>query len=102
MNAKVAVLGTLRFPPERLDEVLPHLQQLIAATYRSDGCIAYDAALDPFDKGLIRFCELWPDHESLARHLQAPHIAPWRAVTRHCGLIARQFVAYDVSGSKQV
>jgi quinol monooxygenase YgiN len=102
MNAKVAVFGTLRFPPGRMDEVLPHLRQLIEATYKSDGCIAYEAALDPFDRGLVRFSELWPDQESLSRHLQAPHIAPWRAASRHCGLLDRQFVAYEVSGSREI
>jgi quinol monooxygenase YgiN len=102
MTPIVAVLGTLRFPPERIEEVLPHLKTLVEATYRSDGCIAYDVALDPFDRGLVRFSELWPDHDSLARHLRAPHIEPWRAVARSCGLMSRKFTAYDVSGSREV
>lgn len=102
MQPTVAVFGTLRFPPERIPELLPHLRQLVEATYRSDGCIAYDVAEDPFDPGLIRFSELWPDHESLARHLRAPHIEPWRAVARACGLLDRKFIAYDITGSRAV
>jgi quinol monooxygenase YgiN len=102
MQPTVAVFGTLRFPPERIAEILPHLRQLVEATYRSDGCIAYDVGLDPFDPGLIRFSELWPDHETLAKHLQAPHIEPWRAVARSCGLLERNFVAYDILGSHAV
>ena len=99
---KVAVFGILRFPPERMPEVRPHLEALVEATYRNDGCIAYDVGEDPFDPGLVRFSELWPDHDSLARHLQAPHIEPWRAVARRCGLQERRFTAYDISGSKAV
>ena len=102
MQPNVAVFGTLRFPPERIPEVLPHLRQLIETTYRNDGCIAYDVSEDPFDPGLIRFSELWPDHASLARHLQAPHIEPWRAAARSCGLIERKFTAYDIAGSRAV
>ncbi len=102
MQATVAVIGVLRFPPERIPEVLPHLRDLVEATYRNDGCIAYDVAEDPFDPGLIRFSELWPDHESLARHLQAPHIEPWRAAARGCGLLDRQFTAYDITSSRCV
>jgi quinol monooxygenase YgiN len=102
MQPNVAVFGHLRFPPERIAEVLPHLRELVAATRRDDGCIAYDVALDPFDPGLIRFSELWPDHDTLAKHLKAPHIEPWRVVARRSGLIDRQFVAYDISGSKTV
>jgi|SRR5580658_7558916 quinol monooxygenase YgiN len=102
MNATVAVFGTLRFPPDRLAEVLPHLKGLVETTYRVDGCIAYDVALDPFDPGLIRFSELWPSQENLDRHLRAPHIGPWRAVARSCGLMERKFTAYDVAGSREV
>ena len=102
MHATVVVLGTLRFPPERISEVRPHLRELVAATNRDDGCIAYDVSEDLFDPGLIRFSELWPDHASLQKHLQAPHIEPWRAVARKCGLLERKFTAYDASGSRAV
>ena len=102
MQAKVAVFGTLRFPPDRMGDVRPHLRELVQATYRADGCIAYDVAEDLHDAGLIRFSELWPDSESLTRHLQAPHIEPWRNATRSCGLIERKFTAYDVTGSRPV
>jgi len=93
---KVAVFGILRFPPDRVKDVLPHLRNLVETTYRNDGCIAYDVAEDPFDPGLIRFAELWPDRESLNKHLVAPHIEPWRVAARSCGLMERSFQSYDV------
>jgi quinol monooxygenase YgiN len=102
MKPTVAVFGTLRFPPEVIDGVLPHLKALVDATYRSDGCIAYDVALDPFDRGLVRFSELWPDHATLDRHLKAPHLEPWRAMARSHGLMSREFIAYDIAGSRAV
>jgi len=96
MKARVAVFGILRFPPENISKVLPHLQTLVRATYEKDGCIAYDVGEDPFDKGLIRFSELWPDRESLDQHLNAPHIAPWREQAKKYGLSERVFHSYDV------
>ena len=102
MTPTVAVFGILRFPAERVKDVLPHLRQLVEETYRSDGCIAYDVAEDPFAPGLIRLSELWPDKESLERHLQAPHIEPWRAAARSCGLLERKFTAYAINGSWSV
>lgn len=102
MQPKVAVLGVLRFPPNQIAVVRPHLKALVETTYEKDGCLAYDVAEDPFDPGLLRFSELWPDHESLVRHLQAPHIEPWRAAARACGLIERKFTAYDIGGSRSV
>lgn len=102
MQATVAVFGILRFPPERMAEIRPHLRELVEATYRNDGCIAYDVGEDPFDPGLVRFSELWPDHASLAQHLQAPHIEPWRVVARKFGLLERKFTAYDITGARPV
>lgn len=102
MKSTIAVFGILRFPPERIPEVLPHLKTLVETTCRNDGCIAYDIAEDLFDPGLVRFSELWPDRESLGRHLQAPHIEPWRAVARSCGLLERKFTAYEVSSEYSV
>ncbi len=99
MHPTVAVFGTLRFPPDKMAEVRPHLRKLVDATYQNDGCIAYDVAEDPFDPGLIRFSELWPDRESLVRHLKAPHIEPWRVVARSYGLMERRFTAYDITDS---
>ena len=102
MPPAVAVFGTLRFPPDKVQDVLPHLKALVEETYRNDGCIAYDVAEDLFDRGLIRFSELWPSHEALAKHLQAPHIEPWRVVARRYGLSERKFTAYDVTGLQSV
>lgn len=102
MKPTIAVFGTLRFPPERVPEVLPHLKVLVETTYRNDGCIAYDVAEDPFDPGLFRFSELWPNRESLNRHLQAPHIEPWRSAARRCGLLERRFTAYEVCSAYTV
>ena len=97
MKAKVAVFGVLRFPPENIQDVLPHLKNFVEATQEHDGCILYEVAEDPFDPGLIRFSELWPDRESLENHLIAPHIEPWRAQAKKYGLMERAFNSYDIS-----
>ena len=95
----VLVLGTLRFPPGAVDKVRPHVHQLVAATREHDGCIFYDVAEDLFDPGLIRFSELWPDAATLERHLQAPHVAPWRVAARDLGLQSREFTAHESAKS---
>lgn len=102
MEANIAVFGILRFPPENIEKVLPHLNVLVRETYEHDGCIAYDVALDPFDKGLIRFSELWPNKTALHRHLTAAHIEPWRQQAKKHGLIEREFHAYDLSSGPVV
>ncbi|MBS1240216.1 MAG: antibiotic biosynthesis monooxygenase family protein [Proteobacteria bacterium] len=93
----VAVFGILRFPPESMETVRPHLRELVELTRQHDRCIAYEVAEDVFEPGLVRFSELWPDEGALDRHLNAPHIAPWREVCHKAGLIERSFTAYEAS-----
>lgn len=96
---QVVVLGFLRFSPDKMQDVRPHLKNLVDETYKNDGCIAYDVAEDLFDAGLIRFSELWPDAQMLSAHLKAAHIEPWRVAAKECGLLERHFIAYSVTGS---
>lgn len=97
MKAKVAVLGTLRFPAENIPKVLPYLRSFVQATQDLDGCIMYEVAEDPFDRGLIRFSELWPSRASLEQHLKAPHVEVWRHKARMCGLLERVFWSYEIA-----
>ena len=98
MKAQVAVIGILRFPPENIQSVMPYLEELVQATKQNDGCILYEVAEDLFDKGLVRFSELWPSRESMEKHLLAPHIEPWRAKAKAFGLMEREFHSYDLIG----
>lgn len=102
MDVKVAVFGYLRFPPDAMEAVRPHLMEFVEATRACDGCLAYDVAEDLADPGLIRFSELWPSEESLDAHLVAPHIVPWREAAKKLGLLERVFTAYGINSSKAV
>lgn len=97
MEAKVVVFGILRFPPENIEALLPHLERFVRATQENDGCIVYEVAEDLFDKGLVRFYEVWPDRDRLEKHLRAPHVEPWREQAKKYGLSERIFNSYDVS-----
>ena len=99
-RAQVAVIGHLRFPPERMPDILPHLRRLVETTNREDGCITYQVAIDPFDPGVIRFSELWPDAQSLERHIQATHVVPWREAIKNCGVLEREYLIIDIAGAR--
>ncbi|MEY4099191.1 MAG: hypothetical protein RL300_362 [Pseudomonadota bacterium] len=100
--AKIAVMGHLRFPPDRMVDILPHLRRLVETTNREDGCITYQVAIDPFDPGVIRFSELWPDAQTLDRHIAAAHVVPWREAQKNCGVLERQYMIYDITGARSV
>jgi len=92
----------MRFPPENLPAIQPHLEELLQVTRAKDGCISYDAAFDPYDPGLIRFSEVWPDMATLRAHLSAPHISPWREIARRMGVTDRSFTAWQGSDPQAV
>lgn len=96
----IVILGSMRFAPQTLEQVRPHLQRLVAETRAHDGCISYDAAEDVFEPGLIRFSEEWPDQQTLDRHLAAPHIGVWRTAIGAIGVSDRKFTVYAADGGR--
>src|SRR6187401_3028989 len=95
----IVILGSLRFPPGNIAALRPHLQAVVTQTKAADGCHSYDVAEDLFEPGLIRFSETWPDKETLDRHMQAPHMVPWRAAVKEAGILGRNFTVYDAGSS---
>jgi quinol monooxygenase YgiN len=96
----IVILGTLRFAPEDMGKVRPHIQALVQQTKALDGSISYEVAEDLFDPGLIRFSEEWPDQATLDRHLAAPHIGVWRAAIAGLGPSDRKFTVYTADGGR--
>ena len=92
--------GNRALPGRSRQALLPDLKALVDATRQGDGCIAYDVGEDPFEPGLFRFSELWPDQATLSAHLTAPHIAPWREACRKHGMIERRLQVFDVSNPR--
>lgn len=94
------VLASVRFPPENMDKVRPLLRQMVEDTHKHDGCIQYAASEDVSVPGTVRFSELWPDAETLRRHLNAPHLEPWRKLSVELGIFDRNAKLYDASGER--
>jgi quinol monooxygenase YgiN len=95
----IVILGSLRFPPENIAGLRPHMRAVAEATRARDGCHSYDLAEDVFEPGLIRFSETWPDKETLERHMQAPHMTPWREAVKAHGVLGRDFTVYAAGES---
>lgn len=72
------VIGVLRARPERRDELLAILRELVAPTRREEGCVDYHLHVSDADPNLFLFYENWRSREDLDRHLTMPHLAPIR------------------------
>ena len=92
----IVVLGTIRIPPGTLDDIRPAMAEMIAASQREDGCIAYSYALDVLDDGLIHVVEKWRDREALDAHFQTDHLHAWREKFGRLGISDRNLRRFTV------
>jgi quinol monooxygenase YgiN len=90
----ILVTGHIRVSPETVGQLRPHIQALVNATRKEDGCILYAFAEDMNEPGVIRIVERWRDWPSLEAHGEASHIATWSAVAKGAGITSREIIAH--------
>ncbi len=73
------IVGTIRFPPEKLAEARPAMERVITASREEAGCLGYAYAEDILEPGLIRVSEAWQDEDCFAAHAASDHLKSWRA-----------------------
>ena len=66
----MAVIGTLRIPPEDADAVKPHMEAMIAATRAEAGAVYFSLAFDPSEPNIVRVSEVFRDMAALERLLR--------------------------------
>jgi quinol monooxygenase YgiN len=97
----ILVTGHIRVPPQAVETLRPHIQALVAATRKEDGCILYAFAEDMNEPGVIRIVERWRDWPSLEAHGKAAHIATWSGVAKGAGITSREVIAH-AAGEERV
>ena len=92
------VIGTIRLPPDRLEQAKPVMQRMIQASRAEPGCLGYSYAQDVLDAGLIHISEAWSDRAALEAHFKSAHIAEWRASWAELGISDRKLTLYTTDG----
>jgi len=92
------VIGTVRLPPDRLEQAKPAMQRMISASRAEPGCLGYSYAQDVLDAGLIHVLEAWSDRAALEAHFKSAHIAEWRASWVELGIGDRKLTLYETAG----
>ena len=90
------IVGTIRLPPEKLQDARPFMRAMVENSRAEDGCLEYGYAEDVLDSGLIHVKEIWRDQAALDRHFASNHIANWRASWPHLGIKDRDLRVYEV------
>lgn len=91
------IIGTVRLPPDRLEDARPMMARMISASRAEDGCEEYSYAEDVLERGLIHVKELWRDQGALDLHFASQHITAWRSTWPSLGITDRNLRVYDVT-----
>lgn len=88
--------GTIRVPVEGQQEALRLFADYAEHARRHDGCVHYDAGIDPDDPSIIKVFEVWRDQASIDAHAFAPETLPF--MERLFALGARDFSVKRIAG----
>ncbi|WP_217572293.1 putative quinol monooxygenase [Mesorhizobium sp. GbtcB19] len=92
------IIGTVRLPPDRLEQARLAMKRMISASRAEPGCLHYSYAQDVLDGGLIHVSEGWSDRAALEAHFKSAHIAEWRASWAELGIGDRKLALYETDG----
>lgn len=71
----IIVTGQARFGDGEIERLKPVFETNVQATRAEAGCARYSYSVDIADPNLLHIAEEWSDEESIAAHMQAPHMA---------------------------
>lgn len=54
-------------------EILETAKELVAASLKEEGCVAYDIFASGTRENVLLFCETWKDQAALDAHANTPH-----------------------------
>ena len=58
---------------QNYDQVVNIAKELVAASQKDNGCVAYDLFQSTTRQDVLMICETWKDAESLSAHEKADH-----------------------------
>nr|WP_137677282.1 putative quinol monooxygenase [Parerythrobacter lutipelagi] len=96
------VLGTVRMPPENLNDARFAMQEMIEASREEEGCVSYAYSEDVAEPGLIHVAEIWRDREALDAHFASEHLAEWRANWERFGIHDRDLKLFEAGNASQL
>ncbi len=69
----IKVVAKNRINADKLEIVLSLYEELVNATRKEEGCIAYELFQDVEDSSVLTMIEEWEDRASLDQHMKTEH-----------------------------
>lgn len=79
--SKLTIVAHIHANPDKIDLVKAELQKLIPLTLAENGCLQYDLHQDNENPAQFLFYENWTSRELWQDHMNAPHLAAFKAAT---------------------
>lgn len=99
----IIIAGYVRYNPGKAKTLKAAMDTVLAASRAEPGNIEYNFAFDVQDEDRVFIQEKWKSWDDLEKHMQQPHIAPWRAAVAEAGVVERNLRAWEVEGEgKQI
>lgn len=83
----------IRTTESNREELIATARELVAASLKDEGCVAYDLFESTTRRDVLMICETWSDAKALAAHEQAAHFTTLVPRIQHLGeMKAEKFV----------
>ena len=95
----LVIAGHIRIDPAKREAAVAAADDVMEATRREKGCLAYTFSADLHDEGLIHLFEEWDSQDALDAHFKTPHMATFQAAIPGLGVKEMKIRRYEVSSA---
>ncbi len=79
--AQLTIVANIHAKADKIELIRTELERLIEPTRAEEGCLQYDLHQDNENPAHFLFYENWTSRELWQKHMNAPHLAAYRAAT---------------------
>ncbi|MGQ3412286.1 putative quinol monooxygenase [Natrinema sp. LN54] len=98
----IVIRASFPLDPDRRDDALELIEDLVAESQTEDGVIDYRAATDVSDPNLVRFFEQYEDEAAFAEHGQSEHFREFAAALPDLLAGEPDVTRFDVESAEDV
>lgn len=74
MDSRIYMVAKFQAQPEKRDELLGRLQEMVKLTQMEPGCVFYHLHVDRESRDIFYFTECWKDQAALDFHMKTSYI----------------------------
>lgn len=93
----MVIAGEIRIDPDKRDQAIAAVVEMMTATRDEEGCVTYVFSADLEDPAVFRLFEEWESAAALEDHFVTPHMAEFQRRIADVGVSSRIIHRYEVS-----